>query len=190
VKTVLLITLTTCICVAPALAQDRIELWADENMSTCSISEPTSPPIVLVHVFVTGPTPANAVRFKAPKPDCWVGATWLGDRLEDGVVGLGSSQTDWSVAWTAGAGGCTAANTLPVYLGAISYLISGQAQPCCKIDALPAGQFAWVDCDFVEHDLEPSRSVIVNPNETCGCQSGVTTAVESTSWGRVKALYR
>ena len=188
-KTALLIALLVCVWAAPALAQDRIELWADENMSTCNISEPVSPPIVLIHVFVTGPTPANGVRFKAPKPDCWVGATWLGDRLASGVVGLGTSQSDWSVVWQ-GAGECAVGNTLPAYLGAISYLISGQAQPCCKVDALPAGQFVFTDCGFAEHPLEPTRPVMVNPNEICGCQSSQTTAVEPTSWGRVKALYR
>src|SRR5262249_53338020 len=151
-------------CAVPAVAQDRIELYADAQMSACSISEPVSPPIVQIHVFVTGPVPANAVRFKAPKPDCWVGATWLGDATAPGVLGLGTSQTDWSVAWTAGAGGCNASNILPVRIGAISYLISGQAQPCCKVDAVPAAQFVFVDCDFVEHPLQPSKSIVVNPD--------------------------
>jgi hypothetical protein len=48
----------------------------------------------------------------------------------------------------------------------------------------------FTDCNFVEHPLEPSKSIVVNPNETCGCQVAVTTAVEATSWGRVKSLYR
>jgi len=39
--------------------------------------------------------------------------------------------------------------------------------------------------------LHPDHhALVVNPNETCGCLSALTTAVEPTSWGRVKALYR
>ena len=189
-KTALLITLLACICVAPALAQDRVELWADRTMSSCSISEPASPAVVEVHVFVTGSVTANAVRFRAPKPDCWVGATWLGDQLEADVLSVGNSQTDWSIAWYGGAGGCTARNTMPIYLGAIIYQISGQSQPCCKVEVLPAGEFAFVDCDYIEHDLEPGKSVVVNPNESCGCQGALTLAVQPSSWGAVKALYR
>lgn len=187
-KTVLSIALVAICSVllsAPALAQDRIELYADEQGTTCEIAEPTSPPIVQVHVLITGPINVTGVRFKAPQPDCWVGATWLGDRTAYG--GIGNSQTDWSV----GFGKCL--STAPAaYVGSIAYLISNQAQPCCVVTALPAVEFVITDCsgNFVEHELEASKPLIVNPNETCGCQSALTTAVEPTSWGRVKALYR
>jgi hypothetical protein len=181
-KSVSLIALFALVHAAPALAQDRIELWADRNMSTCSISEPVSPPIVQIHVFVTGSMSVTGVRFTAPKPACWVGATWLGDAVQQGLA-AGQSQGDWSVAF----GACV---PTPFYIGAISYLISGQAQPCCLVDALPSVEFVFTGCDFGEHALGESKSVMVNPNETCGCQVATTTAVEATSWGRVKALYR
>ena len=128
-KTVLSLTLLTAFGVltaASAFAQDRIELYADVNRTSCAISEPLSPPIVQVHVFLVGPTDATGVRFKAPKPDCWVGATYLGDLLPTGYGMIGNSQTDWSVAF----GRCVSA-TAGAYVGAISYLISNQAQACC-----------------------------------------------------------
>jgi hypothetical protein len=181
-KSALLMALIAFVYVTPALAQDRIELWADQNMSTCSITEAASPPIVQVHVFITGSMSATGVRFTAPKPACWVGATFVGDELEP-AVSIGHSQGDWSIAW----GFCA---TTPKYLGVINYLTSGQALPCCKVDALPAMQFAFTDCAFVEHELGESKSIMVNPDASCGCQSGITTAAETTSWGRVKALYR
>lgn len=52
-KTVLSLTLLTAFGVltaASAFAQDRIELYADVNRTSCAISEPLSPPIVQVHV--------------------------------------------------------------------------------------------------------------------------------------------
>ncbi|HTL30383.1 MAG TPA: hypothetical protein VL282_14225, partial [Tepidisphaeraceae bacterium] len=133
-KYVLLIVLALVLCAGSAMAQERIELSSARDATSCSISEPVSPPIVQVHVFVTGPDAATGVRFRVPKPDCWVGATWLGDALEPGLAAVGTSQTDWSVAF----GGC---KPTPFYLGAVSYLISGQALPCCEVLVLPAQQF-------------------------------------------------
>jgi hypothetical protein len=78
----------------------------------------------------------------------------------------------------------------PFYIGAISYLISGQALPCCEVNALPAGQFAFADCMFREFQLADGKPILVNPDGTCACQNLSTLAVESSTWGRVKALYR
>jgi hypothetical protein len=187
-KLLLLIVLAVAVFAAPAIAQDRIELYADRNASSCAIVEPVSPPIVQVHVFITGPVGATGVRFTAKKPECWVGATWLGDALEPGELNASNSQYDWSIAF----GGCTVPNE-PYHIGAISYQISGQALPCCIVTAYPSaplGYFVFSDCSFVEHTLEPTRTIVVNPNESCGCRSGFKLAVEETSWGRVKSLYR
>jgi len=176
------------VCAAPVLAQDRIELYADRNMNSCFITEPLSPPIVQVHIFINGPVGATGVRFTAEKPACWVGATWLGDALVPGAINVSNSQYDWSIAF----GGCTVPNE-PSYIGAISYLISNQALPCCEVTALPSvpmQYFLFTDCDFGEHPLEPTKTIVINPDATCGCQSGSKLAVEETSWGRVKALYR
>jgi hypothetical protein len=184
-KSVLSVALIALVCASPAFAQDKIELYADVNRASCSISEPISPPIVQVHVFITGPTSVTGVRFKAPKPACWVGATWLGDMTTYG--GIGNSQTDWSV----GFGQCLS-TTPAAYVGAISYLISNQAQPCCEVTAVPSIEFVITDCtaNFVEHELGTTKPLIVNPDQSCGCQSGLTTATEASTWGRVKSLYR
>lgn len=184
----LLLALLLVVVAVPVFAQDRIELYADRQMAACSIVEPLSPPIVQVHIFLTGPVGATGVRFTAARPACWVGATWLGDALEPGNVNVSNSQYDWSIAF----GGCTV-STEPYYIGAISYLISNQALPCCIVSAYPSDPmlyFKFTDCNFGEHQLEPTKSIVVNPNESCGCQSGIKLAVESTSWGKVKSLYR
>jgi hypothetical protein len=105
-----------------------------------------------------------------------------------GAVNVSNSQYDWSIAF----GGCTQPGE-PSYLGAISYLISNQALPCCIVSAYPSDPmqyFKFTDCDFGEHPLEPTKSIVVNPSESCGCQSGILTATEPTTWGRLKSLYR
>jgi hypothetical protein len=181
-KSALLIALVAFAYVTPALAQDRIELSAARDATACSISEPVSPPIVQIHVFVTGPVATTGVRFRVPKPACWVGATWLGDAIQPGMGAIGTSQTDWSVAF----GACA---PTPAYIGAVSYLISGQALPCCEVLVLPAGQFVFTDCAFREFALAEGTRVIVNPNGSCTCQN-LTLAVQPTTWGRVKSLYR
>jgi hypothetical protein len=187
VLSVVLIAICSGLLSVPALAENRIELYSDTNRASCAISEPVSPPIVQVHVFITGTRDVTGVRFRAPKPDCWVGATWLGDLLPTGYGMIGNSQTDWSVAF----GRCVSV-TPAAYVGAISYLISGQASACCEVKALPAIQYVITDCspNFPEYPLEQAKPLIVNPDNTCGCQGGLTTAVEPSTWGQVKALYR
>lgn len=189
-KSAVLLSLAVTLCALPAFAQNRIEFYGDESMHTCAIIEPISPPIVQVHVFLTGPVSATGARFTARKPDCWVGATWLGDALGDRMFSIGNSQGDWSLAWSIGSH-CETSHAPPIHIGFISYQISQQAQACCKVEALHSGiAFEFYDCQFATYELEESRPIMVNPGEGCGCQSGVTTAVETTSWGRVKALYR
>ena len=186
----LLLALAALVCASPAAAQNRIELHPDINMQSCAISEPLMPPIVQVYVFITGPSTATGARFVAAKPGCWLGATWLGDALPPGTAVIGSSQSDWSLAFYAGGWPCSGSQTPPIYIGAISYLISNQALPCCKVEALPGLAFSFTDCNFAEHPLEPSLPMIVNPDESCGCQGGILLATESATWGKVKALYR
>lgn len=185
-KYLLFAALAIVVCTSTAAAQNRVELYADNQMATCSISEPVSPPIVQVHVFLVGPVSSTGARFRVPKPDCWVGATWLGDALAPNMgAAAGTSQSDWSI----GFGHCAAGPA--VYMAAISYLITNQALPCCIVDALPAGQFAFTDCgDFNEFDLLESKPLVVNPNESCGCQGGIVLKTETSTWGRVKALYQ
>jgi hypothetical protein len=185
---ILFLSLLSFACASPVLAQDRIEFYADRSMNSCFIAEPISPPIVQVHIFINGPVGATGVRFTAAKPACWVGATWLGDALVPGAINVSNSQYDWSIAF----GGCTVPNE-PSYIGAISYLISNQALPCCVVSAYPSDPmqfFMFTDCDFGEHPLEPTKSVVVNPDESCGCQNGIKLAVAATTWGKLKALYR
>lgn len=189
-KYLLVFILAVVVTTSPAAAQNRIELHPDINMAACAISEPLMPPIVQVYVFITGPATATGVRFSVPKPACWVGATWLGDALPPGTGSIGTSQTDWSLAFYAGGWPCSGSNTPPLYLGAISYLISNQALPCCKVEPVQGLTYTFSDCNFAEHPLEPGVPMVINPDESCGCQGGIYLATHHATWGSVKALYR
>ena len=69
-------------------------------------------------------------------------------------------------------------------------LITNQALPCCKVEAVPGLTYAFSDCNFEEHVLEPSVPMMVNPDESCGCQGGILMATRTSTWGGVKAMYR
>jgi hypothetical protein len=184
-----LILIAACLAPAtPAAGQNKIDLYADAQRASCHVSEDVSPPVVQIHVFLTGPEKARGARFKAPKPDCWLGATWVGDTTLPVHAGFYNSQSDWSLTFFPAATSCGAAFQPPIYIGTINFLVSGQALPCCEMKAMAALQFVYTDCTLDEHPLETGRSVFVNGNASCACD--LPLATESTTWGRVKSLYR
>lgn len=189
-KYLVLLLLAAVVTASPVAAQNRIELYPDINMQSCAISEPLMPPIVQVYVFINGPMTATGARFSVPKPACWVGSTWLGDAVPSGTAQIGTSQSDWSLAFYGGGWPCAESSTPPIYIGAISYLITNQALPCCNVEAVPGIQFVFTDCNFAEHPLEPSKPMVINPDNTCGCQGGILLATHQATWGKVKSLYR
>ena len=172
----------------PAATQNKIDLYADANRTSCQLSENVSPPVAQVHVFLSGPEKARGARFKAPKPDCWLGATWVGDTTLPVHAGFLNSQIDWSLAFFPAALTCGAGFQPPIYIGTINFLVSGQALPCCEMKAVAALQFVYTDCLLGEHPLATGRSVFVNGSVSCPCDGPLAT--ESSTWGRVKSLYR
>ena len=156
----------------------KIELSADVNRTSCELVDQGG--FFTIYVFQTGSFQSTAVRFKAAKPACWLGATWVGDSST--YVSLGNSQTDWSVAY----GAC---KTLPVLVGQINYQAAGASLPCCEaVVTAPPIEFVYTDCSFAEHPLVPGQKVVINPDQSCPCN--LPLATEQSTWGRVKSLYR
>jgi hypothetical protein len=187
------ITMLMCLAVlayaVPAVAQDRIELYTDMNRTQCALSEQVDPPFVQIHVWLTGPIKATGARFAIPVPACWVGATPVGFTLNPAHLAIGSFQTDWSLGFFAGSGACIAAHTPPIYVGAVNFVVSGQALPCCEVKPGPGVEYVFTDCSFGEYPLvNGGQHVFVNANASCPCMSPV--AAEPSTWGRVKSLYR
>ena len=171
---------------SPAVAQtdDRVSLWADASMNSCEIVDPGSG-LVQVHMFHTGSQPARAVTFFAPTPQCWEGATWLGDVVASPFLKQGVSTHSVGIQVN-----YLACLQPPVYLGYMNFILSGGAQPCCAYPVLPHivdGAVLIIDCNFDER-VGAGGSAIVNANSSCRCPMPLAT--EESTWGRVKSLYR
>lgn len=183
-KTVLSIALVaTCsvLLAAPSFADTaQLELFSDAGLSSCSLSDVPGP--VIVYVVQTGGEPMSGVRFSAPKPACW-NATWVGDDYGSTGGEAGNSQTVASVAY----GQC---RTAPALVIRMLFVSAGSTSACCAYNTLDADIYS--DCVFPlfhDHPLATGpKSVTINPDASCPC--ALPVAVEPSTWGRVKSLYR
>jgi hypothetical protein len=179
----LLVTSTT------ALA-NRIDLFADQGMTQCSLVD-DAPGLKSIYVFLTGTATAEAVYFSAPRPDCWQGATWVGDALPGPRTRDGNTQT--SLFTTLIPPGTFDCRTPPVLVCTMFFLTNGQALPCCDLivkggsDPREPYPIEYFDCFIGQHPAAPGK-VTINPNGSCPCSGPL--AIESSTWGRVKSLYR
>ena len=180
-KFVLLSVLVGVVSLAgTGVAQERIELFADAGRTACDVAD-HQPSVVTLHVFLTGPDTATLAGFKAQIPACWTGATWLADVTD--YVSIGTSQGEMSVAF----GQCLAP---PVHVAQIMIATSGTAPGCCNYAIQQPVSFPlqYVDCGFAEINAAPGQSVTINATASCPCMLPV--AVQPTTWGSVKSLYR
>jgi len=168
--------------------EGRIRLAADVGGLSCNIDD-AAPGILYVHMLITERTDVTGVQFAAPKPACWVGATWLSDQIAFPVY-IGDSQNNFYGGLSIGLGSCLSS---PIYLGAIVYMTQGQAQPCCvypvvkTYDLVPGIPTPIVaTCDFVADGINAGYAV-VNAQPNCSCDEPVST--EDRTWGALKALY-
>jgi hypothetical protein len=173
------IAILLCTLPVSSFAENRIELFTDVNHSSCEISDQGG--IKTLHVFLTGTNTATLAAFRARVPSCWTGATWLFDDTQ--YVSVGNSQQEISVAF----GLCLAP---PVHVAEINIMTSGAAPQCCEMHIEQPIDFAlmFVDCGFAETPVNPGQHVTVNPTEQCPCMNPIRT--ESSTWGKVKSLYR
>jgi hypothetical protein len=188
-RTVSLLAALAAFCPASfSSAQNaRIDLYADAAMSGCEIID-DGMAIRSIHVFFTGDE-LIGVCFAAPIPACWEGATYAGQTVPGKFLQAGDSQAGVMLA-------LDDCYQPPAYLLAIHYFTTGTAPPCCEYTAQPrppnpffiCDGFEYRDCGQVPATWEPGVRVVVNADDTCSCQHA--HAVESTTWGRVKALYR
>ena len=166
-----------------AQTTEKIALYADRAGTDCSISD-TGVGTVIVYLFHEGTGTRTVCEFRAPKPECWTGATWVGDGYAFPAV-LGQSQgPDVIVAYP----GCI---PLPIYIGKIVFEVTGEAQPCCGYSVLPSIYYtSVVTADCINPFTIPIQggSVVINENASCPCAPPL--AVEATTWGQIKSLYQ
>ncbi len=186
-----------CLGLAPranAQATDYLRFYSDVAGTTCFLNY-TDIGVATVHIFQTGPVRSAALQFSAIAPACWSGATWLGDAVNGAWLSLGSSQ-DPVYGLSVATSGC---QDLPLYVGSINHLVTDLSVECCEYapgpieDARVPGTLQYVDCtnpsshNWVIRPLQPV-GLTVNSNPSCPCEQPL--AATTTTWGRVKALYR
>lgn len=160
---------------ATAAAQSgrRLAIFADEGL-TQSTLEDNVPRIVSLYVLDTGDY-ATGVSFSTEPSPGFTGV-WLSDASD--YLFLGNSQTSMSIAYAA----CQA---LPVVALTMTYQLFGTSAACSELRIAPADGKPCVlspdtGCAWVESCINDLGHLGVN----------CPVAVESTTWGKVKALYR
>jgi hypothetical protein len=181
-------------CSTRVFAQNQLDLFADQASTQCQLSD-AEPGLKFVYVFLNGPISATGVGFSAPRPACWLGASWATDILPAPRAVAGNTQTDIFITLY-GDGDVNFCKETPVLVCTMLFVTSGTALPCCKISVAPIAKpiasylpLYYFNCNnFNEQPLAVGRSVTINDDASCPCELPV--AVESSTWGRVKSLYR
>ncbi|HET6347770.1 MAG TPA: hypothetical protein VFH88_01675 [Candidatus Krumholzibacteria bacterium] len=178
---------------APAGADPHysVEFYADAAMSSCALDAHNAG-IVDVHIFHTGEGSSTGLLFSAYPPACWPNVVWLDDHLAQPWANIGSTQVPLGLS--IGYGACL---PLPIYVGYVRFMAPGNTESCCSFPVTHPTSWTYftepsiaVDCDFNEWP-GTGRGVMVNANASCGCGTDRSAlAVQETTWGAVKALYR
>lgn len=179
-----IIGLVTLALAAPALAGvGNLGVYGDNVGSTCNITDNGGNGQVLtyiIHTMVPGDG-ATLSRWRIEPP---AGATWnlLFFQNNPAFVIVGSAIDDLSVAY----GVCQQETAL---LGTAFWTSSVAGPPCSWVTIKAALSQAFVlatDCNFGEVEIPKPGQAVVNPTGLCQCD----IAVQPTTWGQVKALYR
>ena len=176
-----LMVLVVLALAAPALAGvGTLGVFADNQGNSCNITDAGGGGLVTTYiVHKMGPgDEASGVRFRVDPP---AGATWNYAAFTTAFTGVGAANTDISVGY----GGCQPATILT---GSVLW-ISIVAGPACTFVQIKEGFTGTVlatDCLFAEIVMPKPGEAIVNPNGGCQCN----IAVQPSTWGQVKALYR
>lgn len=183
-KKFVLTILAIAVAASPALAQvGDISAYADGAGTSCNIVD-TAPGIITVNVIHKHTVGGTASQW-AINLGGGATLTFTGLTAAPGMLMLGTPPTDVSIAY----GGCVTGDFL---IATASYFGAGTSPPCSFINfgASPLspipGEVAMVDCDFTTLNVVPTGQANINPNVNCQCD----VAVNETTWGGIKALYR
>lgn len=173
-------------CASFAFAQaGGINLFQDPGGASCDLV-PTGVgtlwSVYAVHVLSPG---ATACQFSAPVPACAAGgAMWLSDTGVYGVT-IGDSQNGVAIGY----GVCVAS---PNHVLTINLFVQGVIPNCCLWPVLPdpnvpSGMVEVVDCANNLLTVSSQASAVINSDASCDCFEPLPT--ETSTWGKVKALY-
>jgi hypothetical protein len=166
----------------------RVALFSDAGLSKCSLTD-SSPQIIDVYVahITTGSlaeSDAASIQFRITSSPGFTG-TWLEDIVPTGMSHFGASQSGIGIGY----GSCPTAGTILVLH--LRYQLQGTSTPCSFLEAGPYPNLCCVatqTCYFFNELPVDGGRLQVNPDQSCPCEA--TLAIEPSTWGRIKAMYR
>lgn len=166
--------------VAPALSFgfSRLQVYADPSLTQCTLTD-TSPRIAHIYVAATSYECGTGVRFRVAESAGFTGV-WVSEVSP--YVPVGNSRTDVAM-------GFGFALTGQITLLDMTYQLIGTSV-CSTISIAPPQGFSvpiCTGCIFIELPCTTGEPLHVNCDGSFNCNPLTT---ESSTWGRVKALYR
>jgi hypothetical protein len=189
------VVILSCLSVGTAQGTAKIMLYSDEIGTECNIID-NSPGVISIYMYAEHAEGVFGVQFRAPLPECWTGAVWLGDIVDVNKVPMGNTQIDMglTVATVAGGSCPDPEDQHHAFLGIMNFMVQGTGESCCVYPVLKAADLhpefpgpIGVTCDSQLLGVEAGYAVI-NPDMSCQCTQPLP--VEETTWGRIKALYK
>ena len=165
----------------------RVELYSDGALSQCTLTD-TGPGVGDIYVFhrmseLTILDGTVGIMFRLGSSAGFTG-TWLEDIIPSGLLASGTSQSGIIVG-----DGCW--HDTDVIVLHARYQMLGTSQSCSFIEVLPRPGYPWIEtvtCGFGDFLPVDGDRIQVNPDASCPCE--IPVATESTTWGRIKAIYR
>ena len=174
--------------VVEAAVGGRLALYSDAGLAQCTLTD-TSPGVAdvyVVHSVQGSPVVVLGVvgiSF-ALTPSAGFDGTWLEDIVPAGLGANGTSPSGKRVASLT----CWFNDKLLLH---VRYQMQGGSSSCSFLQAVPYPGDPWIEaltCGYGESIPVDGDRIFVNPDSSCPCD--VPVATESTTWGRIKAMYR
>ena len=171
----MLLLLISLLLISSVAMADHIGIYSDATGQSCqlgNIAGQFSTSATVIHKYASG---AVGSRFKATFP---VGTSFIA--FNTPYIVVGAAPTDLSLGYREFLSGCIVLGTF--------YAIYGVG----TLQILPAdGQIdiLYADCSFAEKSASGGTAAVNVPGE-CLDNDGCEVAVEPSTWGSVKSLYR
>jgi len=154
---------------------------AGTDMCLYDLGEGTLTVYIVQDFYWQDPPTASACAFAAPKPMCLAG-TYLGEWSP--FPTMGNSQVGITVVYPE----CRTGD--PFLILTIQYQVHGATPYSCLYwvvgdPAEPSGHVVILDCDGMAHTVGDGAGMINGYGFTCD-----PVGTETSTWGRVKGLYR
>lgn len=166
------------IAIPPIAMADHIGIYSDCTGTSCTLAQGFTSTVAVVHKFSLG---AVMSRFKIVFP---AGSNVFAFATSNSYPSEGNVQTGVSVSYGTCLSGSWCVGNVVAILG---------AGPMCMQAANGFPSITYIDCSFVELPATGGHAMV---GSICPGEYGdpspcdIPVAVESSTWGSVKALYR